>query len=95
VAKEAGRSPAQVALSWVTRRPGITSTLTGATRLDQLEENLRAMDFEIPPELADRLEEASRPEPAYPYYFCGPAAQPMINAGTIVQAPSWRQPFSA
>jgi aryl-alcohol dehydrogenase-like predicted oxidoreductase len=95
VAKEAGRSPAQVALSWVTRRPGITSTLTGATRLDQLEENLRAMDFEIPPELADRLEEASRPEPAYPYYFSGPAAQPMINAGTIVQAPSWRQPFSA
>jgi aryl-alcohol dehydrogenase-like predicted oxidoreductase len=79
----------------VTRRPGITSTLTGATRLDQLEENLRAMDFEIPPELADRLEEASRPEPAYPYYFSGPAAQPMINAGTIVQAPSWRQPFGA
>jgi aryl-alcohol dehydrogenase-like predicted oxidoreductase len=89
VAKESGRSPAQVALSWVTRRPGITSTLTGATRLEQLEENLRAMEFEIPPELAARLEEASRPEAAYPYYLSGPAAQPMINAGTMVRAPTY------
>jgi aryl-alcohol dehydrogenase-like predicted oxidoreductase len=84
VAREAGRSPAQVALSWATRRPGITATLIGATRLQQLEENLRAVEFEIPPELAARLEEASRPEPAYPYYFSGPAAQPMVNAGTVV-----------
>ena len=94
VAKEAGRSPAQVALSWVARRPGITSTLTGATSLEQLEENLRAMEFEIPPELAVRLEEASRAEPAYPYYLSGPAAQSMINAGTVVQAPPQPQPSS-
>ena len=95
VAQEVGRSPAQVALSWVARRPGITSTLIGATRLEQLEENLRALEFEIHPELAARLEEASRPEPAYPYYLFGPAAQPMINAGTVVQAAPWPQPFSA
>jgi len=57
--------------------------------------HLPGMEFEIPPELAARLEEASRPETAYPYYFFRPAAQPMINAGTIVQAPSRPQPFSA
>jgi hypothetical protein len=85
VAQETGRSPAQVALSWVTRRSGVTSTLTGVTSVEQLEENLQAREFEIPPELAARLGEASRPEPAYPYYFFGPAAQPMINAGTVVQ----------
>jgi aryl-alcohol dehydrogenase-like predicted oxidoreductase len=84
VAREVGRSPAQVALSWVTRRPGITAALIGATRLQQLEENLRATEFELPPELAARLEEASRPEPAYPYYFSGLAAQPMINGGPVV-----------
>src|SRR5580704_1963416 len=28
-----GRGPAQIALSWVTRRPGITATLIGATGL--------------------------------------------------------------
>jgi len=50
---------------------------------------------EIPPGLAARLEEASRPEPAYPYYFSGPTAQPIINAGTVVQAPSWPQPFGS
>jgi aryl-alcohol dehydrogenase-like predicted oxidoreductase len=86
VAEEVGRSPAQVALNWVARRPGVVATLTGATRLEQLEENLRAMEFEIPPELASRLEEASRPEPAYPYYFFCPAAQSVINGGTVVQA---------
>jgi aryl-alcohol dehydrogenase-like predicted oxidoreductase len=85
VAKESGRSPAQIALNWVTRRPGIASTLTGASRLEQLVENLQAMEFEIPPEFWARLEEASRPDAAYPYYLSGPAAQPMINAGTVVQ----------
>ena len=95
VAREVGRSPAQVALSWVTRRPGVTATLIGATTRPQLEENLRAMEFELPPELAARLEEASRPDPAYPYYFSGPAAQPMINVGPVVRAPSRPPPFSA
>jgi hypothetical protein len=45
------------------------------------------MDFEIPPELAIRLDEASQPEPVYPYYFFGRARQRMINAGTTVQTP--------
>jgi aryl-alcohol dehydrogenase-like predicted oxidoreductase len=90
VARQVGRSPAQVALNWVARRPGITATLTGATRLEQLEENLRATEFEIPAELAARLEEASRPYPVYPYYFSGPSVRPMLTAGTVVQpAPAW------
>ena len=87
VAAEIGRSPAQVALNWVTRRPGIAATLIGVTRLEQLEENMRAMDFEIPPELAARLDEASQPAQAYPYYLFDPAGQPMLSAGTLVQAP--------
>jgi aryl-alcohol dehydrogenase-like predicted oxidoreductase len=88
VAREIGRSPAQVALNWVTCRPGVAAALIGVTRLEQLEENMRAMDFEIPPELADRLDEASQPDQAYPYYLFGPAGGPMLNAGTLVQAPS-------
>ncbi|MCW2859397.1 MAG: yajO3 [Actinoallomurus sp.] len=90
VAREIGRSPAEVALNWVTRRPGVASTLVGATKLEQLEENLRSIEFELPPELDERLEEASRIDPVYPYYFSGPATQPVINGGTTVLAsPSW------
>ena len=92
VAGEIGRSPAQVALNWVTRRPAVVSTLVGATSVAQLEDNLRAVEFEIPHDLADRLEEAGRPEPAYPYYFSGPATQPMINGGPAsVRSPARAQ----
>lgn len=91
VAREIGRSPAQVALNWVTRRPAVVSTLVGATSADQLDENLRALDFEIPREFAERLDEASRPEDIYPYYFSGTAVQPMINGGpaAVYTTPSW------
>jgi aryl-alcohol dehydrogenase-like predicted oxidoreductase len=72
VAGEIGRSPAQVALNWVTRRAGVTSTLIGVTGPEQLAENLRAMEFELPPDLLARLDQASQPKPGYPYYFFGP-----------------------
>jgi aryl-alcohol dehydrogenase-like predicted oxidoreductase len=73
VAAQLGRSPAQVALNWVAHRPGVTSTPVGATRAEQLEGNLRALEFEIPRHLLGRLDEASQPEPGYPYYRFAPA----------------------
>jgi hypothetical protein len=73
VAEQLGRSPAQVAVNWITRRPGVASTIVGATRLQQLEDNLRALEFEIPDELSSRLEEAGRPEAIFPYTFLGPS----------------------
>ncbi|MBO0911502.1 MAG: aldo/keto reductase [Acidobacteria bacterium] len=69
VAGEIGRTPAQVALNWVANRAGVSSTTIGATKLDQLEDNLRSLDFAIPPELGRRLEEISAPPITYPYYF--------------------------
>lgn len=85
-ARELGRTPAQVALNWVARRPGVVSTLISVTRLAQLDDNLGALDFEIPTEMAERLQQVSRPEPSYPYYFSGPAMGPVINAGTAITA---------
>ena len=85
-ARELGRTPAQVALNWVARRPGVVSTLISVTRVAQLEDNLRALDFEIPNGMAERIQEVSRPEPVYPYYFSGPTMGPVINAGTAITA---------
>jgi aryl-alcohol dehydrogenase-like predicted oxidoreductase len=93
VAAELGRAPAQVAINWATRRPGVSSVILGATRMAQLEDNLAALDFEIPAELARRLEEASRPEMGFPYMFFSPAMQGMISGGVPVRRePPWFRP---
>jgi aryl-alcohol dehydrogenase-like predicted oxidoreductase len=85
-ADELGRTPAQLALNWVTNRPGVASTLIGVTSVAQLEDDLGALDFEIPGELAARLDEASRPEPVYPYYFAGPALGATVTGGTSISS---------
>ncbi len=50
-AKELGRPAAEVALNWVARQRGVSSTIIGATKMSQLASNLRALDFTIPPEV--------------------------------------------
>lgn len=60
VAAEVGATVAQVTLAWVMNRPGITSALVGATRVAQQEENLRAVELQLPPEVMDRITELSR-----------------------------------
>jgi aryl-alcohol dehydrogenase-like predicted oxidoreductase len=93
VASELGHSPAAVALAWITRRPGIGSTLIGATRLAQLEQCLHALELEIPGELAARLEAVSRPETAHPYFFFAPEIQRGLAGGTRVRAEQpWYRP---
>lgn len=44
LARELDLTPAQLALAWVLRQPGVTSVITGATRSEQLTENLGAVD---------------------------------------------------
>lgn len=91
VAGELGRSPAQVALNWVTRRPGVASTIIGASKPGQLEDNLRALEFTIPAELASRLDAASRIELGFPYAWFGVGANnPAMSGGTrILPEPPW------
>ena len=60
LARQCGAEPTALALSWVRGRPGISSVLTGATAIGQLEQNLRAVDVQIEPEVAARLDELSR-----------------------------------
>ena len=84
VAKELNRSMAQVALNWVVNRPSVASVIVGATKIDQLQDNLGALEFEIPAELQQRLDRVSRPETRFPYTFFEPTLQGMINGGATV-----------
>ncbi|HEX4794061.1 MAG TPA: aldo/keto reductase [Humisphaera sp.] len=43
VAKARGQSLAQMAIAWVLRLPGITSALAGASRVEQVEQNVAAL----------------------------------------------------
>ena len=85
VAKQLGRSPAQVALNWVATQPGLTSTIIGATRIKQLEDNLAALTFEIPGDLRKQLDEASALEPGHPYMFFGDVLQDRVRGGVKVR----------
>ena len=88
VSRELNRPPAQVALNWAATQPGITSTILGASKISQLEDNLRAIEFSIPAELRQRLNEVSAPESVHPYVFFEPFIQGMIHGGVSVSA--WR-----
>jgi voltage-dependent potassium channel beta subunit len=47
---------AQLAAAWCLRRPEVTSVILGISRLDQLKENLKAVELEIPPEVLQKLD---------------------------------------
>src|SRR5262249_2981037 len=88
VAKKIGKSAAQVALNWVATQPGITSTIIGATKIPQLEDNLAAIEFTIPAELRQRLDEVSALPSTHPYLFFGGPLHAMITGNTSIQP--WR-----
>ena len=84
IAKELGHSMAQLAVNWTANRPGVGSVIVGATKLEQLKDNLKALDFTIPGELSERLEAVSRPQLQFPYSFFEPEIQGMLNGGKPV-----------
>lgn len=85
IAKQTGRSAAEIALNWIAHRPGVTSTIIGATSLKQLETNLKAITFDLPAEAAAKLDEVSRLEPAHPYMFFEEMLQGRVHGGTTVR----------
>ncbi len=61
VASNRGAQPAQVALAWLLSKPGVTSPIVGATRLDHLEAAIGAVDLELSTEEIAQLEAAYQP----------------------------------
>ena len=67
IAKECGKSPAQVALNWVLNQPGVTAPIIGARNLEQLEDNLGAIGWALAPAQTEKLIAASDVLLPYPY----------------------------
>ncbi len=66
IAKERGRTIAQVALAWVNQQPGISSVIYGARTAAQNEENLGAVGLRLDPQELDTLNKASALPLEYP-----------------------------
>jgi len=66
VASELGISPASVALAWVRSQAGVTSTLIGARRLDQLKANLDSLEVTLSAEQIGKLSAVSKPKLNFP-----------------------------
>ena len=63
VAEELGVGRAQVALAWLLSKPGVAAPIIGASRQDQLDELLNAVDLTLTPEQVAKLEAPYRPHP--------------------------------
>jgi hypothetical protein len=66
-----------VALAWVQSRPGVSSTIIGARTLEQLDQNLAALDLQLDAAQRQRLDEVSRPTLDFPADF-------LANAGSFM-----------
>lgn len=66
IAKELDTSVARVALAWVQGQPGVTSTIIGARRLSQLEDNIQALEVSLTPEQRQRLDALTQPTFGFP-----------------------------
>jgi aryl-alcohol dehydrogenase-like predicted oxidoreductase len=69
VASEIGRSPAEVALRWVANRPGVSSVLIGASRVEQLHQNIASLDLTISDAQLASLEKATSLPLLNPYFI--------------------------
>jgi voltage-dependent potassium channel beta subunit len=58
VAKDLGCTTAQLALAWCLRNPRVSTVITGASRVSQVEENLKAVDVvpKLTPALLERID---------------------------------------
>ena len=75
VAREIGRTPAQVALRWVMDKPFMTSAIVGARNAEQLADTLKAGGWTLPKEAFDRLDKVSARPSRYPRAFEDPMPQ--------------------
>jgi len=61
VADEAGLSLAQLAIAWVLQNPNVSSAIIGASRPEQVVENVKAVGVRLEPALLARIDEVLEP----------------------------------
>ena len=61
LAEQAGLSMAQLAVAWVLQNPNVASAIVGATRPEQLRDNVKAVGVRLEPDLLKAIDEVLDP----------------------------------
>jgi len=92
IAQEAGCTPSQVAIAWVRQQPGVIIPLLGARKVEQLQDNLGALNVTLSPEHMKRLGEASAIDLGFPHDFlAGNEVRDLVYGGTFNQIDNHRE----
>ncbi|MGC6587814.1 aldo/keto reductase [Paenibacillus sp. Dod16] len=59
LAAEHGHSPSALSLAWLMNRPAVSTVIVGATKTEQLDDNLKSLEIEIDETLGSSLDEIS------------------------------------
>lgn len=92
VADAQGRPLSQVAIAWVTARPGVSSTLIGASRAEQLLDNIEALDVHLTSGQTAALDAACANETGFTDMLAAPDVRKMIFGGHTVK--NWNESWS-
>lgn len=65
LAQEMGTTPSALALAWALKNPIVDSVITGASRPEQVTENLKALDVRITDEIAQKIEDILQNKPEF------------------------------
>lgn len=84
IAEAHGASVATVALSYVLAKPFVTSVIIGAKRMDQLKDNLAAVDLKLGVDEMKKLDEVSALPPEYPGWMV-----PFQTSDRLENVPRW------
>jgi aryl-alcohol dehydrogenase-like predicted oxidoreductase len=83
IAKSHDSTVARVALAWVRTRPGVSSTIIGARRLSQLEDNLKSLELTLTAAELAHLDSLTKPTFGFPQNM-QPIFPSIHNGGTMV-----------
>lgn len=59
LAAEHGHSPSALSLAWLMNRPAVSTVIVGATKTEQLDDNLKSLEIEVDEALGSSLDEIS------------------------------------
>jgi aryl-alcohol dehydrogenase-like predicted oxidoreductase len=82
-------TPIALSLAWNLGRPGVVAPIIGPKSVQQLNDNLSALDVELPAESIRRIDEASEPRLGYPHDMTRMMRQ-MAAAGVTVNTAATR-----
>jgi aryl-alcohol dehydrogenase-like predicted oxidoreductase len=74
--REAGFTPASVALAWVLENENVASAIVGASRPEQIAENVKALDVVLEPDFVEAIEKVLEPTTLFdPGFTLSPATR--------------------